>query len=395
MGVKVQRPGDPGHPGGNRRIYVRVNHGGHRKTRVFNSTKAAQDYASKVEAFLKLGEVEKVFTPPAQPPEVRAPVTFAQAADRWLAVDGPGLKAGTLDTYGDALRKHLLPAFGPSQVGALTVADVETWWADLRRRGYSHAHLTTIRAVLAGILRRAVVSGLILRNPVDAIAGGLGREDREVRQVEWLTEPELRRLLTEAERRELRAYPILLTLASAGLRIGEALGLQVGDVNLARGKLYVRRAVRKGRVGSPKSGKPRTVDLPLATVTVLQAWVDVVRAEAAVLGREPLWLFPSATGLPQDDGVVRQALLRALKAAGIRRRVRVHDLRHTYASLALQRGVPLLTVSRQLGHASIQITGDVYGHLAPEAGREAAAAWEAILTVPGRNPRATAATEPA
>lgn len=394
MGVKLQRSGDPGHPGGNRRIYVRVDFRGHRKTRVFNSIKAAENYAATVEALLKLGKVEDVFAPP-EAPEKPPTVTFAQAAERWLAVDGPDLKAGTLDTYGNALRKHLLPAFADRPLTAIGLADVENWWAGIRRQQFSHAHLTVIRAVLAGIFRRAVASGLLVRSPVDAIAGRLGREDREVRQVEWLTEPELHRLLTEAERRELRAHPLLLTLASTGLRIGEALGLQVGDVNVAQGKLYVRRAVRKYRVGSPKSGKPRTVDIPPVTVAVLRGWLDVVRAEAAVRGEEPLWLFPSTNGLPQDDGVVRQALRRALKAAGIRRRVRVHDLRHTYASLALQRGVPLLTVSRQLGHASIQITGDVYGHLAPEAGREAAAAWEAILTVPGRNPRATPDPEPA
>lgn len=88
---------------------------------------------------------------------------------------------------------------------------------------------------------------------------------------------------------------------------------------------------------------------------------------------------------------MREALRRALRAAGIRRPVRLHDLRHTYASLALHRGVPLLTVSRQLGHASIAVTADVYGHLAPDATREAAAAWEAILTAPTRNARATPA----
>ena len=71
--------------------------------------------------------------------------------------------------------------------------------------------------------------------------------------------------------------------------------------------------------------------------------------------------------------------------------MRVHDLRHTYVSLALQRGVPLMVVSRQLGHASIAITADTYGHLAPDATREAAEAWEAILGEHGRNPRATPA----
>jgi integrase len=86
---------------------------------------------------------------------------------------------------------------------------------------------------------------------------------------------------------------------------------------------------------------------------------------------------------------------RALKAAGITRPFRLHDLRHTYASLAIRRGVDLLVVSRQLGHHSIKITADLYGHLAPEATRKAADAWEAILTAPARNPGATADSLPA
>ena len=85
MGVKIQKPGEPGHPGGNRRTYVRVNHQGHRKTRVFNSKKGAEEYAAQVEALLKLGKVADVFTDPA--PTTPAP-TFKEASERWWAVDG-------------------------------------------------------------------------------------------------------------------------------------------------------------------------------------------------------------------------------------------------------------------------------------------------------------------
>ena len=88
-----------------------------------------------------------------------------------------------------------------------------------------------------------------------------------------------------------------------------------------------------------------------------------------------------------DDAVIRAAFRRCLKAAGIHRQVRLHDIRHSYASLALQRGGPLLVVSRQLGHASIAI--------AAEATRAAADAFQAILTTPGRNPGATPAEDPA
>lgn len=173
------------------------------------------------------------------------------------------------------------------------------------------------------------------------------------------------------------------------------MALQVGDLDVAGRRISVRRSLRKHQVTSPESGKPRTVYVPASTIEVLRGWLETIRAEAAVRGQEPLWLFPGSTGEPVDDRFPRLALRRCLKLAGITRRIRLHDLRHTYASLALQRGVPLLQVSRQLGHASIAIPADVYGHLAPDAGQEVAAAWEAILTAPGRNPRATPAHETA
>ncbi len=183
--------------------------------------------------------------------------------------------------------------------------------------------------------------------------------------------------------------------ASTWIRLGEALGLQVGDVDLERGKLSIRRSVRKFKVGSPKSGKPRSVDVPPATIEVLTGWIDTIRAEAAVRGQEATWLFPSETGNLLDSSTPRTALRRVLRGAGITRRFRIHDLRHTYASLAIQRGVPLVIVSRQLGHGSVAITDAVYGHLAPEATRAAAMAWEAILTLPGRNLGATQTENPA
>ena len=96
-----------------------------------------------------------------------------------------------------------------------------------------------------------------------------------------------------------------------------------------------------------------------------------------------------------DEPRTRKGLGRILPLAGIHRRITPHTLRHTYASLALQRGVPLLLVSRKLGYGSIKVTVDTYGHLAPNATREAAEAWESILSAPTRNPGAALATEPA
>ncbi len=110
---------------------------------------------------------------------------------------------------------------------------------------------------------------------------------------------------------------MLLTIATCGLRFGEAWGLRVGDVDLAGGKLYIRRAIRKHVVTSPKTGQARTVTLPAVTLGVLRGWLAQVRAEAALRGPGPLSLFAG------DNGKGYPRLL-GMGAAGptVRRRVR-------------------------------------------------------------------------
>jgi integrase len=359
---------------------------------VFNTKTAAETYAVQVEAWLKLGQVDEVFKEPTPLPPKTMP-TFKHAAERWMSVDGASFKAGTREDYNIVLTKHIFPTFETRSLDSITRNEIEDWWSVLRGKGLSPIRLSRIRTVLSSVFRRAVASGLLVQNPADAIGGRIGKARGEVRQVEWLTEPELTKLLRVAETREPRYYSMLLTLASTGLRLGEAVGLQVGDVDLERGKFHVRRAIRKRQEGSPKSGKPRTVDVPPSTIAALRGWIDTVRAEAALRGQEATWLFPSSTGRPLDEPLVGKTLRRILPLTGIHRRITPHSLRHTYASLALQRGVPLLVVSRQLGHSSISITADIYGHLLPDATREAATAWESILTEQKRNPDATGTIE--
>lgn len=119
-----------------------------------------------------------------------------------------------------------------------------------------------------------------------------------------------------------------------GIRLGECLGLHVRDADLDRGYLAIRRSLRKYRESSPKSGKPRTVLLPEATVGVLRQWLDVVRAEAALRGEAPQWFFSSRAGRALDGCHTRDGFRRILKAVAITRCIRLNDLRHTCGSLA-------------------------------------------------------------
>jgi integrase len=314
------------------------------------------------------------------PPEKKAIPTFEDVAKQWEAVNSPDWKGGTSFTYGSAVNKQLLPIFGALLMTEVTAEKIEVWWTGIRSNGLSKGHLGLIRRLLRDICQRAVSLGIVQTNPTERIMTRLGREGKEVRIGDHLTGEDLNTLLATAEGLTPNQHPIFLVMATAGLRIGEAVALQVGDLDAENRQVHIRRIIQRGRVGSPKNGKGRVVDVPQTTMEVLAKIRDVRQAEAAVDGTEARWLFPGrAPDLPIRAGRVQEAFLKVLRAAGIRK-IRPHDLRHTYATLAIQAGVPLLTVSRQLGHASISTTADLYTHAVPGSNRAAAEALEAVLT---------------
>jgi integrase len=374
MGVKVkERDGA---------WWLYICHGGKRKAKRIGvgepGKRAAKAAAEKIQAKLALGDVGILETSE----KAKAVPTFEQVAKEWERVTAPEWKRGTRISYGNILRHRLLPPFEALTITDLTGDRVETWWTAAREEGLSKVHLRALRVVLRGICRRAVSLGLLPSSPVERIEGKIGRQTGEIRKkADYLTRQDLATLLETTERLCPKEYPIILVMATCGLRIGEAVALQVGDLDIPALQLHIRRMVRRGYIDSPKSGRAGIVDVPASTMAALAKLREIRQAEAAVQGVEARWLFPGSKGpaLPEMPETVQRALRRALKAAGIRQ-TRPHDLRHTFATLAIQAGVPLLTVSRQLRHASISTTADLYTHAVPGSNRAAAEALEAVLT---------------
>ncbi len=181
----------------------------------------------------------------------------------------------------------------------------------------------------------------------------------------------------------------MLCAVRTGLRLGEILGLQWGDLDFHVKFIDVRRQFTKGRLDLTKSGKIRRVDLSDQLCEAFRQAREIRETELAIEGREfdpeePI--FRNGAGHRLDPSRVSKTILRRCLLLADLRQIRFHDLRHTFASLLLANGESLVYVKDQLGHHSIQITVDTYGHLIPGSNR---AAVNRLDTAPTRNPRAT------
>jgi integrase len=307
-------------------------------------------------------------------------ITVRQWAEHWLRTHAiPNLRERTVAGYRANLERHVYPTLGSIPLAELKRAQVKAFFAEKQAARLSRGTLRNIAVPLSVMLNAAVEEERITGNPASRLwKRQRGRTEQEARKVTVLTAEELALALRAADEHCPEHADVIYTLAWTGCRLSEACGLQWGDIDLAGGFLEVNRtAMYRGHaimIGAPKSGKARRVDLPAALVARLRARQSIREAEAAVAGRElSPWVFPAPTdeSKPVNGAFVRYKVwYRLLRRAGLRA-VRVHDLRHSYASLLLLAGEPPVYVKEQLGHSTIQVTVDIYGHIRPGANRGA------------------------
>jgi len=401
MGVRVREK-----PKGSKIWWVFINWKGRRKALRCGSKKAAEVTAVKIDAALKLGQVD-VLAPPAPP--VRVP-TVAEFSEQWLqTLTRP--RPATLDDYRLRLRVRILPLIGalPLTATALTRERVRGFIAELiavgnhraakdaegRARALARGTLKGTLQTLSGLLDRAVEDGWLPKNPARGLASELTptATATEVEEIEVFTPDELARLLVVAEQDYSAWHPFLLCLARSGIRLGEAVALEWRDVDVERRVLLIRRSERRGRVSVPKSGKARRVDMSRQLTRALADLKSLQEAEAALAGRPAparVFLSPGPAGPIRDDAFRNHVWTPILRRAGLRYR-KPHTLRHTFASLLIEAGEALKYVQEQLGHHSPAFTLAVYGHLLPRGDRRAV---DRLDDATERNPRATGQFEP-
>jgi integrase len=323
-------------------------------------------------------------------------LTVGAFLDRWLSVNAPGAIAeSTEDDYNDTVRLHLRSALGSKRLAKLAVAELDKLWNAKREAGYSANSVRIMRTVLRRALGQAEREGIVARN-VAALSSPPRIRTKEGRT---LTVQQARQLLAAASDDRIEVA-VMIALAY-GMRRGEVLGLHWSALDWQAGALGVTHGVKRIKsrdstserrtrlvVSELKTPKSRRI---LALTPEILARLREHRARQAkariVVGE--LWqehglVFIRKVGTPVDPDNFSHAFSRLCESAGLGH-WHPHELRHSGASLMLAQGTPLHVVSEVLGHASIAITKDVYGHLVEGDKRAAAESMSEVLF--GARPR--------
>jgi len=376
--------------------WVLVDHNRLRKAKRIGSKAAAELVAAKVQIALAEGRAPFPAPEAPSPDQLAKPISFKEAADQWLATYPAlaGLRQSTIEGYEGVLRLHVYPRFGEKAFTEVRREDIRMLVADLVVQGKSRGLIKHVVAPIRGVFNEAIEAGLQLPNPAARIGRFLRDRGDPAHRIDPLTAEEEARLLGTARHAYPRHFSLLLCALRTGMRLGELLGLQWGDIDFQGRFIEVRRSlVEGGRIELPKNGKIRRVDLSLLLGETLEK-LRVRRAEEALAKgwkQVPAWVFCNEEGRPiWKSDFERRVFHKALEKAGLRR-IRFHDLRHTFASRLLQNGESIVYVKDQLGHHSIKVTVDVYGHLVPGANKAAVdrldqQALAAMAAFEARNP---------
>lgn len=242
--------------------------------------------------------------------------------------------------------------------------------------GLSARSVRYIHTIIKRALDDAVRLDHLARNPADAASPPSASSAKAPEMQTW-DAPTLARFLdAEADN---RYGPAFLFLATTGVRRGEALGLRWRDLDLDAGRVKLRQtttavAHRIHIKGDTKTHKPRGFELDARTVATLRRWRATQAAERLAIGdgyASGDLVFCLPTGRPYHPERFSREFDRRVARHGLPK-IRLHDLRHTWATLALEAGVPLKVVSERLGHATTAITADIYSHVVPALDRHAA-----------------------
>jgi integrase len=300
---------------------------------------------------------------------------------QWLPAIQTRVRPGTFIEYRRKVDTHLIPALGQIPLQQLTTAMLNAHYQQLLTRGVGPRTVQYVHATIRKALNDAVHSGLLVRNPA---LHGAPPNPRRAELRSWTAE-ELRQFLDSVQ--DDRLYAAWRLAALTGMRRGEVLGLRWADLDLDGGWLSVRQTLivvaNHPQLSQPKTNRGRRqLALDPGTINALRSHHRIQAAERLATG--PEWtssdlVFTRHDGALLHPEYVRRLFDRHLQRAGLPR-IRFHDLRHTYATLALQANVHPKVISERLGHTTVAITLDIYSHAIPDMQQDAAVTIASLVS---------------
>lgn len=328
---------------------------------------------TKGECIEKLKALKSTITPDT-PVKLKADMPFGEWLDYWYETYcKPNARPATQRTYEGYIRLYLHPRLGNIPLNKVTINDVQqmcTWMMTEARMdqkngdsGLSDSQVRNCYSLCDRVLKKAVAEKLIARNPTK----GCKLPPNRPNEMKVLSREDMQKVLIQAK--EENYYELFLLEFATGLRLGELMALQWDDVDLVTGELRINKQVNlvgsKLVISEPKTkAAVRTLVLPPSVRKVLAEYKTRVNSR---------WLFPSPKkeDLPIIPSAVSRRLHTLLEHAGCEQ-VRFHDLRHTFATNALARGMDIKTLSTILGHVSSATTLNTYSHVTDEMRQRAA-----------------------
>lgn len=330
---------------------------------------------TKTECVAKLESLKESVTP-ATAVKIRADMPFGEWMEFWYEnYSKPMLRPSSQRSYEDFIRLYIRPKLGSVPLNKLTMNDLQRFFNWMRKDGrtlhretrgggLSDNMVRNCHSLCRRALEKAVAERLIVKNPIEECKAPPIRR----KEMQLLTREELQRLLIQAE--DEGYYEVFLLELTTGLRVGELMALQWDDLNFNTGELRIERQVYRTKeellIQEPKTkASIRTVILPPPVVEALKEYKKTVSSR---------WMFPSPKkeDAPLAPAAASHRLSKILSHAGCKK-VRFHDLRHVFATNALEHGMDVKTLSTVIGHVSSATTLNVYAHVTSDMQRQAAA----------------------
>jgi len=278
-------------------------------------------------------------------------------------------KKTTCVGYKGYVKNHIEPFFENSKLKDITKISVDRFKKVKNDEGVSSQTINHLITFLKAVFQKMIDDEIISHNPL--------RKVKKLRVIhkkfEVLDSKEVEILLNTAQEHFSDFYPLIFTATFTGMRQGELLALSWDKIDWINRKIIIDANYTLREVTTPKSNKTRTIDMSEGLVKVLKEW------KLRCVNNGKNLVFPNKEGNYIDPNNLNKRVYHPLiEKAGVKT-VRFHDLRHTFASLLIAKNIPIKYIQSQLGHASIQMTMDTYGHILPEVTMQGVNALDSIL----------------